>query len=431
MNSARQAAAETIHAVCEKGDSLDDALALFGGAVSEQERSLYRALSYGGVRYYLSYQQQLNGRLKKPFKPKDRILTAILVSALYQLDATEQPPYAVVNEAVSLCKHFKRQWATGLVNAVLRGIIRAEGSRPDQNSNEAVRSNYPTWLVEQIQQAWPQHIDTILHASQQKPPLSLRVNSRQLTRDQYLEQLQQAQLDAISCHDAPQGLSLKTAIPVERIPGFDQATVSVQDESAQLAAPLLDLAPGQRVLDGCAAPGGKSLHMLELEPGITLHMLDLAPRLARLHNNLQRAAAPANATVIEGNLLEPTHWWDGEGYERILLDVPCTGTGVMRRHPDIRLRRQAENGLKYSENQLALLQQAWQLLKPGGKLLYTTCSILPIENERCIAGFIEQHDDAKSVALDSHLGIQTAHGRQRLPGLHTGDGFFYALIYKK
>jgi len=429
MSSARQAAAETIHAVCEKGNSLDDALLQYGTGVSEKEASLYRALSYGGVRYYLAYQNELKSRLKKPFKPKDRILTAILVSALYQLDQTAQQAHAVVNEAVSLSKSFKRQWAAGLVNAVLRSAIRDAQQRPVLDTSEQVYGNYPGWLNDQIKAAWPAHSTAILLASQAKPPLTLRVNRNQSSREDYLMHLQQADIDADPCQDSPLGVTLARPRAVGKIPGFAQATVSVQDESAQLATLMLDLAPGQRVLDACAAPGGKSLHILEAEPHISrLQVLDLPARLPRLRENFERAAVDAD--IIAGSLLEPESWWDDEPYERILLDVPCTGTGVMRRHPDIKFRRQPENALQFADTQLQLLRQAWCLLKPDGKLLYTSCSILPAENEHCIAGFIAQTSDARALALPEYLGIETGHGRQRLPGVHSGDGFFYALLHK-
>ncbi len=429
MSSARQAAAETIHAVCERGDSLDDALGRFGVTVADKERGLFRALSYAGVREYLAYMKELNQRLKKPFKPKDRILNAVLVSALYQLDETDHAPYAVVNEAVSLSKQFKRNWAAGLVNAVLRRRIRETGQTPDKRTAKAIRQNFPDWLIEQIGDAWPEQLDMILQASQAMPPLTLRVNPQKCSRDSYLEQLNQANIAATICTDSPIGISLVKPMPVENIPDFDTGVVSVQDESAQLAAPLLDLAPGQRVLDACAAPGGKSLHILELEPRIAqLQVLDLPARLPRLRENFQRANAQAD--VIEGSLLASDEWWDSTPYDRILLDVPCTGTGVMRRHPDIKLRRRAENGLQFATKQLDLLHHAWRMLKPDGKLLYTTCSLLPVENEQCIAKFLRKNADANALPLPDDLGINTGHGRQRLTGQHSGDGFFYALIHK-
>ncbi len=428
-NSARQAAAQCVYAVCESGDSLDDALSIHGTYLSGEDKSFCQALSYGGVRWYLAYRAYLDSRLKKPFKPKDRILYAVLVTALYQLDDTRHAQHAIVNEAVTLSKSFNRQWATGLVNAVLRSYIREFDTRPLNNSAQWIRQAYPAWMVQQFSEAWPQQIDVILKASQARPPMTLRVDATQSSTRKYIETLNKRDIQAVLCQDAPQGISLAKAQPVESLPGFETGLISVQDESAQLAVGALDVLPGQQVLDACAAPGGKSLHILETEPDILgLSVLDLPERLPRLRENFKRAQRHAN--IVEGNLLESDNWSDGTLYDRILLDVPCTGTGIIRRHPDIKFRRQPENGLQFAKNQLELLRQAWRLLKPGGKLLYTTCSILPAENELCAAAFANTTHDASTRALPGKLGIQTAHGRQRLPGQHSGDGFFYALFKK-
>jgi 16S rRNA (cytosine967-C5)-methyltransferase len=428
-NSARQAAARSVYAVCESGDSLDDALSIYSNSLSDQERSFCRALSYGGVRWYLAYRDYLDSRLKKPFKPKDRILYAVLTTALYQLDDTRHAQHAIVNEAVALSKSFKRQWAAGLVNAVLRTYIREFATRPLNHPVQWIRQAYPVWMVQQFTRAWPEQIDVILEASQARPPMTLRVNTTQSTAQAYLETLNSQNIQAVLCQDAPQGITLTQAMPVESLPGFKTGLVSVQDESAQLAVEMLDLLPGQQVLDACAAPGGKSLHILETEPGVSgLSVLDFPERLLRLRENFKRAQC--HATIIEGDLLKASDWSDGTRYDRILLDAPCTGTGIIRRHPDIKFRRQPENGLQFAKKQLELLREAWHLLKPGGKLLYTTCSILPAENEVCVAAFTDTAIDAKTLTLPEKLGLPTAHGRQRLPGQHSGDGFFYALFKK-
>ncbi len=428
-NSARQAAVRCVYAVCEAGDSLDDALSVHNTNLSREEKSFCQALSYGGVRWYLAYRKYLDSRLKKPFKPKDRILYAVLVTALYQLDDTRHAQHAIVNEAVALSKSFKRQWAAGLINAILRTYIREFETRPLNHSTQWVRQAYPEWMVQQFNDAWPEQIDVILAASQARPPMTLRVDTTQSSARAYLEVLDKQNIQAVLCQDAPQGITLTQPQSVETLPGFGTGLISVQDESAQLAAEVLDLLPGQQVLDACAAPGGKSLHILEIEPGIAgLSVLDFPDRLPRLRENFKRAQR--QATIIEGDLLEAGNWSDGMLYDRILLDAPCTGTGIIRRHPDIKLRRQPENGLQFAKKQLELLRQAWRLLKPGGKLLYTTCSILPAENELCAAAFADITDDAKTLVLPEKLGMQTAHGRQRLPGQHGGDGFFYALFYK-
>lgn len=431
LNNPRQIAASCIHAVCEQGQSLDEALAEHESTLSGSDLSQCRALSYGGVRWYLGYRDYLDRQLKKPFKPKDRILYAVLVSALDQLDHSRHPAHAVVNEAVALARAFKRQWASGLVNALLRKHIRGDRQRPLDIAPESWhRACYPAWMVEQFEQAWPEHVDQVLAAMQAEPPLTLRVNCQRSGVQDYLGVLADAQIEAAPCSDANCGINIRRPVAVDRLPGFASALVSVQDESAQLAVEMLDLHPGQRVLDACAAPGGKSLHILEREPAVqSLDLLDLPQRLPRLRDNIQRAGLSAN--IIAGDLLKYPEWWNGAQYDRILLDAPCTGSGVIRRHPDIKFRRQPENGLKFAANQIELIRHAWHLLKPGGRLLYTTCSILPAENEDCIAAFIRTTQAACALPVMEKAGLRTEHGRQRLPGIYPGDGFFYALLEKR
>jgi len=415
--------------VCEHGESLDTALATHARSLAARDIAFCRALSYGGVRWYLAYKSYLDERLKKPFKPKDRILYAVLITALYQLDDTQHAPHAVVNEAVALGKTYKRQWACGLINALLRAYIREFAQRPPENVAKWNRLAYPQWMVQQFEAAWPKQLDDILAASQAHPPMTLRVNTQKISVVAYLELLATHDIEATPCRDAARGITLARPIPVEQLPGFAEAQVSVQDESAQLAVEFLDLRPGHEVLDACAAPGGKSLYILEFEPAISgLSVLDFPDRLPRLRENFARAKQYAQ--IFEGNLLEAGTWSDGTKYDRILLDAPCTGTGVIRRHPDIKFRRQAENGLQFANNQLELLGHAWRLLKPGGKLLYTTCSILPAENELCAAEFTRRTNDARALDLAQGSGINTPHGRQRLPDKTGGDGFFYALFIK-
>ncbi|MEE9447254.1 MAG: 16S rRNA (cytosine(967)-C(5))-methyltransferase RsmB [Arenicellales bacterium] len=429
MLRARQAAAEVVHAVCEKGESIDAALIERSHLIDSAEAGLFQELAYGGVRWYLAYFSVLSSKLKKPFKPKDRLLNAVLVVAMYQLDYTEQASHAVVNEAVAHVKTLKRVWAAGVVNAVLRAYMREQDKRPIHQEMAWVNASFPVWLVEQIDSAWPENVNDILRATQKKPPMTLRVNVLKTTREDYLTQLTSVGIEAEACADSAVGITLTKPMPVHKLPNFDEGRVSVQDESAQLAVSVLPLAAGQRVLDACAAPGGKSVHILEAMPKIKeLVALDFEARLPRLHENLNRTGQ--QAAVVAGDLLEADQWWDGTLFDTILLDVPCTGTGVIRRHPDIKFRRQAENALQFSKNQLKLLKAAWQMLQPGGALLYTTCSVLPAENQDCIAEFLALTEDANTTALPEYLGIETTHGRQRLPGVQTGDGFFYALLNK-
>jgi 16S rRNA (cytosine967-C5)-methyltransferase len=429
LSKARQAAVAVVHAVCEQQQSLDLALEQHRDSIKDQETALYQEIAYGGVRWYLAYQAYLDTQLIKPFKAKDRIINTILVTALYQLDYTQQAPHAVVNEAVNLANAFRRKWASGVINAILRTYLRLQAKLPLPKQPNWLVQSFPAWLYEQIRLDWPEHIDEIIQASQAKPPLSIRVNIRQHTPAEYLQILVDAGIEANLCMDSQSGITLTKPISVNKLPGFEVGWVSIQDEAAQLAATLLDLAPKQRVLDACAAPGGKSMHILEAEPALTeLTVLDFPERMARLRENFNRAGL--QATIVEGNLLSADEWWTGKPFDRILLDAPCSGTGIIRRHPDIKFRRQAENIKQFSTQQLNLLRNALQMLKPGGKLLYTTCSILAAENEQCISQFVEQTHGVHSLALPENIGIYSPHGRQRLPGVHPGDGFFYALLQK-
>ena len=428
MINARQAAALVVYDVSHKGESLDTALAHNCATLAANETPLYQEIAYGGVRWYLAYLDYLNHELKKPFKAKDAILNAILITAFYQLDYTQQVPYAVVNEAVSLTTKLKRKWAAGVVNVILRNYLRKKTKQSTIEEPNWYRQSFPDWLYNEICKAWPKYCTHIIHASQEKPPMTVRVNTQHHSCKDYLKLLQEAGIDATHCTDSAIGIELQTPIQVSKLPGFTKAWVSVQDEAAQLAIPVLDLEPGQNVLDACAAPGGKSMHILEHEPDLQLSVLDFSHRMGRLRENFARASLIAN--VIEGNLLQPQNWWDGRLFDRILLDAPCTGTGVIRRHPDIKLRRQAENVLQFAVNQQNLLANALEMLKPGGKLLYTTCSILTAENEQCVAQFIAQTPKVNALDLPEKLGVNTTHGRQRLPGVHSGDGFFYALLQK-
>lgn len=313
----------------------------------------------------------------------------------------------------------------------LRNYLRQLSDADDIYAEARVKQSFAPWMNKQINLAWPTYAFEILLASQQNPPMTLRVNALKVSRAAYLKRLQCQQINALTCAVSPVGLTLKKPCAVNTLPNFDQGWVSVQDESAQLAVPLMDLQSGHRVLDACASPGGKSLHILET--GIPLQelvCLDLPARQPRLKENLARAQA--KATRVAGDLLDPFSWWKkGDEFDRILLDVPCTGTGVMRRHPDIKIRRSAQSVLQFAAQQRDLLNHAWSLLKIGGKLLYTTCSILPVENEEMIRQFLSEHSDATALSLPEALGFATENGRQRLPGIHAGDGFYYALLLKK
>ncbi|MDX1655623.1 MAG: 16S rRNA (cytosine(967)-C(5))-methyltransferase RsmB, partial [Candidatus Competibacteraceae bacterium] len=312
--------------------------------------------------------------------------------------------------------------AGGLVNAVLR-----QGQRRREALKEILLADpaHPPWLLKMLQRDWPEHWPAVVAANNAHPPLTLRVNLSRISREVISQRLAAAGLSAIPTGKA--GLTLLQAVDVERLPGFAEGLLSVQDAAAQLAAPLLDPRPGQRLLDACAAPGGKTGHLLERCPKVELTALDLDPaRLERVTDNLSRLGLEAR--VVTGNALEPAAWWDGRPFDAILLDAPCSGSGVIRRHPDIKLLRQPADIPLLARRQQDLLTALWPLLAPGGRLLYATCSVLRAENEAVIAAFLAQQPDARELPIEANWGEVAYHGRQILPGQEGMDGFFYACL---
>ncbi len=430
----RLVAAQTLFAVCDELHSLDQAIEKHAEHLNQRDLPLYKALCYGSTRWALWYKKLIDQQLKKPFKAKDNILSYLLVTALFELDHMNSADHAVVNETVKATKILKREWAKGVVNAILRNHLRKRDSdtaSSKQLEPEQIRQCYPDWLVDQINNDWPDNLDSVLDASMQHPPLTLRINPAKQSRDRYLDALVAADIKATPCAVSPIGITLETPIAVKRIPGFTEGVVSVQDESAQLSVPLLKLAPQMHILDACAAPGGKTGHIFEAEPNLSsVTAVDFSHRLNRLQDNMQRLKFKPNVVALDKQNPYDLSWWDGTLFDRILLDVPCTGTGVMRRHPDIKFRRNHENSLQFAAQQNALLNHCWAILKTGGQLLYTTCSILHLENDLAIATFIAENNNVAVRDLSLSLGLQTPHGRQRLPDVHSGDGFFYSLLEK-
>ena len=397
-----------------------------------RERALVQELVYGTLRWYYSLRAVLDRLLKRPpRRQRDGDLYCLLLSGLYQLSRMGVPSHVAVNETVQATRELKKEWASGLVNAVLRGYQR-ETARLDAVEEQSREAHYahPEWLIDVFQTDWPVDWEHILDAGNQRPPLSLRVNQRQIGRDDYLVLLQQGGIVARAMSHAAHGIIVDSPVPVEALPGFAEGRVSVQDGAAQLATGLLDLAVGARVLDACAAPGGKTAHILESEPGLeSLTAVEINPgRVRRIEENLSRLGLAAG--VLQGNAANPEAWWDGRCFDRILLDVPCTATGVIRRHPDIKLLRRPQDISALADGQAHLLQAMWPLLSDGGMLLYTTCSVLLEENDRQIGHFLSTHPDAEATAIEVVWGRNCAHGRQILPGEEDMDGFYFACISK-
>lgn len=397
----------------------------------DKNQALIKELCFGVCRHYLYLQAIAQSLLAKPLKKKDKDIELLILIGLYQLKFLRTPDHAAINETVAGCMALKKPWAKGLINGVLRSFLRERENIESRLSAEiGIQTSHPAWLVESLKEDWPQHYTDILAANNQPAPLSLRVNTRQVTAATYLKTLNDAGIQAQACDFASDGLTLEEAVKVEALPGFETGRCSVQDESAQLAAALLEAKPGQRILDACAAPGGKTCHILEQYPDIDhLIALDKDPsRLEKVRSNLERLGL--SAELHTANAADLSSWWDKQAFQRILLDAPCSATGIIRRHPDIKWLRHKEDISTLAQQQLQLLTTLWQTLAPGGMLLYATCSVLKQENEHLVARFLSQTKDAQEIEIEAGWGIATTVGRQIFPIPGRQDGFYYARLRK-
>lgn len=429
-SNSRAIAAKILGSLLKEQGSLSNQLDPFR---DEAEFQFIQELCFGTCRWFHQLDFLLRELLSKPLKSKDRDVRALLLIGLYQLKFMRVPDHAAINETVSATSDLKQSWARGLVNAVLRNYQRQADALQTtlDSAGLASRASHPDWLVEAIATAWPDRLEDILDAGNARPPLTLRVNLARQTREQYLQKLSSLEINARPGLLANSAIYLSEPMPVHEIPGFAEGEVSVQDEASQLVASSLRLEPDLKLLDACAAPGGKTSHILESECSLTrIVSIDRdRTRLSRIEENLQRLQLKAE--LICADAATPQAWWDGEGFDRILLDAPCSATGVIRRHPDIKLLRTPEQVIELLAIQQQLLQELWQCLKPGGLLLYTTCSILPAENQAQIQQFLDSHNDAKYEGIAADWGVECETGRQLLPSTQGGtDGFFFSLLRK-
>ncbi|MEO1888971.1 MAG: 16S rRNA (cytosine(967)-C(5))-methyltransferase RsmB [Cycloclasticus sp.] len=431
LTSARQTAVSVICSVIQQGKSLTDALSLCDG-LDPRDAAFCRELCYGTIRWHDRLNAILNLLLKKPFKAKDTDITVLGLLGLYQIIYLSTPDHAAVSETVNTCSKGKKRWAKNVLNGVLRRFLRERDAlEKTVDAQLSQQFSHPNWLVKQLEKDWgAERVADILYANNQYPPMSLRINQRVGSRDAYLEQLKQIGINASVNPFNTVGLTLDSPVNVDKLPHFWQGAVSVQDNAAQLAATLLDINSGQRILDVCAAPGGKTAHILESSPDdIFLVAIDIDERRnLRVMENLERLKLNAEVLTVDG--LEPDEWFDGKQFQRILLDAPCSATGVIRRHPDIKLLRKSSDIAALVELQSKLLHAIWPLLEKNGVLLYATCSILSAENSQQIADFIHQHADAKVISIDADWGRSCEYGQQILPGENNMDGFYYACLTK-
>jgi 16S rRNA (cytosine967-C5)-methyltransferase len=430
----RATAAQVVDDVITRGRSLDRSLAATERQVAARDQALLRNLCYGTLRYHWHLQAWIDELLSRPLKARDSCINQLLAIGLYQLSDTRIPDHAVVSETVEAARILRRPKLSGLVNAILRRFLR---DRPSDLPSLGMAAEYdhPEWLIEMLQEDWPENWQTILAANNERGPMWLRVNPAHASSAQYLDELQAQHIDAELLAGLPQAVRLKEPQTVELLPGFGAGHVSVQDAAAQLAAPWLLQDISGRVLDACAAPGGKSGHLLELGGDrIELTCLDNdADRLRRVTDNLDRLGQ--HASMRCGDASNPAEWWDGEPFAAILLDAPCSASGVIRRHPDIKHLRRRSDIVKLAETQLRMLTALWPTLQRGGRLLYVTCSVLSAENDTIIERFLAVTGDARETDLLQNNNIRDlmlgkACGVQILPGTAGMDGFYFACLEK-
>jgi 16S rRNA (cytosine967-C5)-methyltransferase len=414
------------------GAHLRDALAAVDDQSPLRGRTLVQELAYGTLRHWGTLDAIVGKLAQKPIA--DPLLRALIAVALYQLDHTRAPAFAVVDRAVAAAGEAVRPASRSLVNALLRRYLREQdGVRRAISTSEVARWSYPQWWIDRVRGDYPADWQAILEAGNARPPLTLRVNRRVIDREALLRRFATAGVAADPVSES--GVIVAKPRPVAELPGFDDGAFAVQDLAAQYAAPLLDVRDGMRVLDACAAPGGKTGHLLECAD-VDVLALDVDPaRLARVGENLTRQKLAGRRVVLrQADARTPQGWWDGRPFDRILLDVPCTASGVVRRHPDGKWRHRASDVERFAREQSRFLAAAWPLLAPGGRLLYATCSVFAAENEDRIAEFISGFPDALRETLNLPDAVPRR-GGQLLPSAsgasHNQDGFFYALLRKR
>lgn len=437
----RAIAAKTLARVFQNSLSLNAVLPEALEQVKVKDKGLLQELCYGSLRWFPRLNCYLKVLLNHPLKSKDSDIQALLLMGLYQLQYTRIPDHAALGATVEAAKTLKKNWATKLVNGILRRYLREKDELDQQLADEpAFQTAHPNWLIKTVTDAWASEASNIFAANNDYPPFTLRLNPAFQDRQATLAQLEEMQLPGRATRFSEYGITLNKATDVQNLPLFAEGGLSVQDEAAQLAATLLDLKPGQRVLDACCAPGGKTGHILESEPELEqVVALDSdAKRLIRVEENLARLKFKQQSPpqLLCGDATDPASWWDGQLFDRILIDAPCSGTGVIRRHPDIKLLRKPADIDKLAQLQQQILTSLWALLKPGGVLVYATCSVMPRENTQVVQSFIEENalveNDASCDQLDVDWGNAQPCGQQLLPLSQSGhDGFYYCRLRKQ
>jgi 16S rRNA (cytosine967-C5)-methyltransferase len=428
----RAEAAKAVNAVVAQGRSLDAVLGELDDQINSADRPLLKMLCYGTLRHHFRLRADLRKLLERPLKARDSVIESLLAIGIFQLIDTRIPDHAAVSTTVEAARLLRRPKYAGLINAVLRNFLRQDIGRQEAGDDES-RFNHPAWFIDALRADWPDDWQQILKANNERAPMWLRVNQHRTTTADYLDRLAQADDGHSVLSGFIHAIRLAKPVPVAELPGFADGDVSVQDAAAQIAAPWLLMGGGSRILDACAAPGGKTGHLLELaSPDSVLTAIELDPeRLASIHENLERLRL--DATVLAADASKPKEWWDGQPFDRILLDAPCSASGVIRRHPDIKLLRRASDIEALAGLQTSLLDALWPLLAPSGRLLYVTCSVLAAENDAVVGDFLARHSDAREDRVLPNynirdLMVEKTCGFQVLPGSQGLDGFYYACL---
>jgi 16S rRNA (cytosine967-C5)-methyltransferase len=430
LEDVRALAAKTLHKLQTQKISLTLLLSPYK---NRSDFPLLQEITYGTCRWFFLLEWVLTQLLEKPLRNKDSDVKSLILIGLYQLRFMDLPDYAAINETVTASAKLKKPWSRGLINGVLRSYLRQADAIDEalERAPEFTGLSMPQWLIDQVMHDWPTYGAAYFTASNQRPPMVLRVNTTQTTTAEYLTRLNDIGFSAKAGQLAATSIYLEHATGVRDLPDFESGYVSVQDESSQLIPGLLQLEPGHRVLDACAAPGGKTCHILESQQQLgSMTAIELvAGRAVKIQENLTRLKLSAEVKVADATALD--QWWDGQLFDRILLDAPCSATGILRRHPDIKILRSPVNISELNTIQAQLLASSWKCLKLGGLLLYTTCSVLKAENELIIAKFLKSAPDAKYEGIVADWGVECALGRQLLPAAVDGpDGFFFSLLRK-
>ncbi|MEL7296523.1 MAG: 16S rRNA (cytosine(967)-C(5))-methyltransferase RsmB [Pseudomonadota bacterium] len=433
----RAAAAKAVSAVMRQGRSLDDARAEQLTKLADVDQARFSALCFGTLRHARAVEWLLSRLVAKPLPAKEYQASALLCVGLYELWHMRTPDHAVVSESVNAMMRIKRPRLRGLCNAVLRRFVREREALLAELANQslAVQTSHPDWLAQSLAKDWPDHFETLLQQNNERAPMWLRVNTQRQSVADYQQALALLDIKAEASAAAPQALRLAEPIAVERLPGFADGVVSVQDLSPQRVAPLCNVQPGMRVLDACSAPGGKAAHLLELVDGdLELLALDLdETRLTRVTETFERLRYRGQTALADAST--PEAWWDGKPFDCVLIDAPCSATGVIRRHPDIKTLRRATDIAALVERQHRLLAALAPLVAEGGCLVYATCSVLKAENHEVIREFSQNH---RNFAFDQQLRddnnnglmISDSSGSQCLPDALSGDGFFVSRLQK-